>query len=118
MTTPATYNIVAYQGDDENFVLTYTVGGVVANLTGYSAQMDVRTRKDASVPVASFTSGVGGGITIDGPNGKLTVALPHAVTGALAPVDYVYDLQITSPSGMVTTIVQGLLSIVQEVTHV
>ncbi len=117
MTTPATYNIVTYQGDDDSFVLTYTIGGVIANLTGYSAQMDVRTRRNASTAIASFSS-PSNGISIDGPNGKITVSLPHAITGVLAPADYVYDLQITSPSGLVTTVVQGLFSIVQEVTHV
>lgn len=117
MSTPATYNIVVYQGDDDSFILTYNTGGIIANLTGYSAQMDVRTSRSATTTSASFNS-AGGGITIDGPNGKITVALPRATTAALAPADYVYDLQIVSPTGAITTVVQGLFTVIQEVTHV
>ena len=115
--TPATYNIAIYQGDDDAFVLTYSTGGTIADLTGFSAQMDVRTNRSATSTVASF-SNAAGTISIDAPNGKITVPLPHAVTGALAPADYVYDLQITSASGAVTTIVAGLFTVMQEVTHV
>lgn len=117
MSTPAIYNIVTYQGDDDTFVMTYSTGGVIANLTGYSAKMDIRTGRNASGTVASFNSS-GGGIAIDAPNGKITVTFPHTITSALVPADYVYDLQITSPTDIVTTVVQGLFSVVQEVTHV
>ncbi len=116
MTTPATYNIVTYQGDDDSFILTYSTGGSIANLTGYSAKMDVRTNRNASSSAASFSTAASS-INIDGANGKITVPLPHAMTSALAPADYVYDLQITSPSGSITTIVEGLFSVIQEVTH-
>ena len=115
--TPATYNIAIYQGDDDAFVLTYSTGGTIADLTGFTAKMDVRTNRSATSTVATFSSAAGT-ISIDAPNGKITVPLSHAVTGALAPADYVYDLQIISASGAVTTIVAGLFTVVQEVTHV
>lgn len=117
MTTPATYNIVTYQGDDDSFILTYSNGGIIADLTGYSAKMDVRSSRNATDTVASFSSGAGT-ITIDPTYGKITVPFSNTITAALSPADYVYDLQITSATGAVTTIVSGLFSVMQEVTHV
>ena len=90
--------------------------GTALNLTGYSARMQMRTSYNATVPSLSLSS-TDGSITIDAALGKLTLNATAATTASLAARRYVYDIEIVSPSGFVTRIVQGNAVVSPEVTR-
>ena len=72
---------------DQNTTFTFTVvykdnDDNPINLTGCSAKMQVRDTKGGSKLAFSLTSPIGG-ITIDGPNGKVTVKMTPTQTNKL-----------------------------------
>lgn len=91
--------------------------GVAIPLTGYIARMHVRLTVDAAdPPLLNLTSG-GGEITIDAPNGILTIKVSATVTAGLTFTDGVYDLEVESPTGEVDRLVQGSVLVSPEVTR-
>jgi hypothetical protein len=68
-------------------------------------------------PYAVLTLTNTSGITIDGPTGTLAVRATAAQTAAISAGPYYYDLEITSPTGVKTRIVQGELNVNAEVTR-
>jgi hypothetical protein len=85
------------------------------NITGYTARMQLRSLPNDSVAVLTLTNT--SGITIDGPTGTLAVRATAAQTAAISAGPYYYDLEITSPTGVRTRIVQGELNVNAEVTR-
>lgn len=99
--------------------------GALHDLTGYSAAMQVRADYDADTAVLDLSSGDGDIVlAATAPNVKVeatpaaTRAIPVAAGGS-APwrQTYVYDLEITDPSGRVTRLLQGRAVVVEEVTR-
>ena len=75
--------------------------GDVLVLTSYSALAQIRkTYSSSSVSVAFTTS-------ISASNGQVTLSLNDTQTKALEAGRYVYDLNITSPGGVTTRVVEG-----------
>lgn len=96
----------------------YLQGGTAlsaVDITGYTARMQLRSLPSDSVAVLTLTQA--SGITIDGPTGTLAVRATAAQTAAISAGPYYYDLEITSPTGVVTRIVQGELVVNAEVTR-
>ncbi len=60
---------------------------------------------------------VGSGIIINPTTGKVIIRATAAQTALLTSPQYVYDLKITSPSGEVTRLIQGKLSLDSQVTR-
>ena len=85
------------------------------DITGYTARMQLRSLPNDSVAVLTLTQA--SGITIDGPTGTLAVRATAAQTAAISAGPYYYDLEITSPTGVKTRIVQGELNVNAEVTR-
>lgn len=85
------------------------------DITGYTARMQLRSLPNDTVAVLTLTET--SGITIDGPSGTLAVRATAAQTGAIIAGPYYYDLEITSPTGVKTRIVQGELNVNAEVTR-
>lgn len=102
------HDIVIPQG--RNFATTFLLrqpGGVdVADLAGYSAQSEMRTRNGALL--LTFTT------AIDVPTGAVTISATPAET-ALVDKSGVYDVQLTQP-GEELLIVGGVASLRKEVT--
>ena len=100
--------------------------GPALPLAGYSARMQVRKRVTDPVPVLDLSTETGG-ITIDAEAGVIAISLPPDQTKALpvacdhgvfpATENYVYDLEIRSAQGSVTTLVMGNFSVIAEVTR-
>lgn len=90
--------------------------GAAVNLTGYSAAMQIRRTYGAPVLV-SLTNAGGGGITIDAALGRLTIVIPRATTQGLpAPVQGVYDLELTT--GTTTyRLLEGAVLVTPEATR-
>jgi hypothetical protein len=108
-----TYNLQIDQGSDFAVNLALKEGGVATDLTSYSARAQMRTTKDAASPAATFTC------TIMNPTaGTLQMSLPNATSAALDAGLYYYDLEIyTSGDGIVTRILEGTVTIDQNVTR-
>jgi hypothetical protein len=85
------------------------------DITGYTARMQLRSLPNDSYAVLTLTDT--SGITIDGPTGTLAVHATATQTAAISAGPYYYDLEITSPTGVKTRIVQGELNVNAEVTR-
>lgn len=95
-------------------------------LAGYSARMQVRKRVSDPVPVLDLST-ESTGITIDADAGVVAISLSPAQTKDIpVPCDrgvfpitenYVYDLEISSPEGVVTTLIMGNFTVIAEVTR-
>lgn len=113
----SSYNFTIDQGSDWTAVLTWKINTVAVNLTSYTARMQMRAAHGALTTLASLTSAVGGGITLGGVAGTITLTLNAVATAALPPGDHVYDLELVSSTGVVTRLLEGRLTVTQEVTR-
>ena len=102
------------RGDDYQVVITLTRDGNPFDLTGYVGKAQIRPTAVVGSPLtAEFVVE----IDADPTSGVITCTLDNAITETLnAPG--VWDLEITSPDGWVSTVVSGAVSIVPDVTRV
>lgn len=111
------YDITIEQGATFSLVFTWRdSAGSLVNVTGYSARMQVR-KSPSSPTVLLDLSTTGGGITLGGTNGTITLSASAATTAALSPSPAVYDLEMVSPGGVVTRLLAGKVNILPEVTR-
>ena len=113
------YKIRADQGATLRRTFTISTQGdtpVPWNLTGFTARMQVRTSiEDPTVVLEATTTN--GRLAI-GPNpGELVLVVSATDTDALAAGSYVYDLELVSPSGEVTRLLEGTLVVRRAVTR-
>lgn len=88
---------------------------VPINLTGFTGKMQLRT--DYSDAVADLTlSTENGGITINGPAGKVLVLANADQTRSLVQTFYFYDLELISGANVIR-LVQGQITVAGEVTR-
>ena len=105
-------NLFIDQGTD--FTVTVDVSdatGGILDLTGYSAAAQIRKTYGSSSKVDFSTS------TGTPSQGKVTMSLTDTQTSALESGRYVYDLNITSGSGVTTRVVEGQAIITPGVTR-
>lgn len=115
--TQCKYDITVQQGANWSLILNWQDDeGEPINLTGYSAKMQIRPYYDSMTIVATLST-VSGGITIDPLIGKVTASLTAIQTSAITVLEGVYDMELTSPSGVVTRIIGGAYTLSQEVTR-
>ena len=98
-----------YRGDD--LVITVTVtnpDGSNANLAGYTAQAQFRPTPNGAL-AASFACSIFGNV--------VTCTMANTVTAALSHTAYVWDFQLTSPTGWITTLLAGPVDVTLDVTH-
>lgn len=93
----------------------------VLPLTGYTARMQVRawdtaTNDPASPFIAEYTT-ANGYLSVNAALGSVTLLIPPANMASYAPKTYVYDIEIESPTGETTRIVQGKFIVRAEVTR-
>ena len=79
------------------------------NLTGYTAEAKMR-RSYYSSSATDFVVGF-----VDRYNGILKISMTNAATSALDPRRYVYDIVLTSPQGIKTRVIEGILEVTQGV---
>lgn len=107
---PATTDLYLYAGDDLQLTLTVTdSAGAAMDLTGYTAAAQIRATADAPL-AADFTT------TIDTNTNTITLDMDGATTSAL-PLKGVWDVEITSAAGAVTTLAGGRVAVTADVTH-
>ena len=113
-----TYNFCIAQGTDSTvpFVLSDSTGTVI-NLTGYTAAMQLRVQLNSVEAVDTLTTD-NERISIDPEAGQISCTFPHTQTERYPVRTLVYDLEITSPGGEITRVVQGKITVSGEVTRV
>lgn len=110
----ARQNLEIYQGDD--FAVAVQVlgaDGLPADLTGYTALAQIRfdvADKDFEVACEIAT-------VVDIENSQVNLSIHHDVTTLLTEGRYVWDMQLTSPTDVVTTVIAGSVSVVLEVSR-
>jgi hypothetical protein len=112
-----TYNTVIDQGADWYINFTYeNPAGTPVNITSYTAALQVRTSPLAATTVLSLATG-GNGIVITGATGLVAVHATAVQTGNITNGRYTYDLEITSPTSIVTRLVQGTIDVSAQTTR-
>jgi hypothetical protein len=104
-------DLAIYQGDDFEMTVTVTeADGAPAVLTGCIPLAQIRTSAYSDPPIASFLANV----DVADPS-TISLVLP-AATAALLPSRTVYDLQITTPTGRISTLIAGTIATTPEVS--
>lgn len=105
-------DLLLYQGDDyAGTVLVSNADGTPADLTGYTAQSQIRRLVADADPVVVVEIGT----TVVSPN--VILSIPHLETETLQG-RYVWDLQLTTPDDQIMTIIAGKVILTSEVTRV
>tara|TARA_R100001377_G_scaffold44329_1_gene25246 strand:+ start:1200 stop:1532 length:333 start_codon:yes stop_codon:yes gene_type:complete len=105
-------DMIIDQGSTFSTVVTVTdTDGSVVNLTGYTANSQIRKHATSSGATATF------GISNGGTNGQLTLSLAHANTSAITAGRYVYDVEVTSGANVRSRVVEGIVTVTPEITR-
>jgi len=105
-----------FEGDTLEMVFTWKdSAGDVVPLTGYTAKMDIRSSVTDETALLSLNHM--NGITLDDISPNLSVLVTDQQTATLGKGKYVYDIELTEPSGKVNTLVSGTIVLVQSVTQ-
>jgi hypothetical protein len=97
--------VVEYKDENDNAI----------DLSGASAKMQVRDTKGGAKLAVTLTS-PSGGITIDGPNGKLTVKMTPTQTNKIFYPKSSYDLMVIDSNGNKIKLLEGFMTLSRSVT--
>ena len=104
--------IVIEQGATFNTTINVEdTAGAAINLYGYTANSMMR-KSYYSTSATTMTSTVTGTA-----NGEVTLSVSATNTAGLTPGRYVYDVIITSPTSVVTRVVEGIVTVLPSVTR-
>jgi hypothetical protein len=113
---PGRYNLTVYKGTTFELKPVWKIGGTPVDLSGYTADMQVRYATDTSIIVELSTAN--GRITIDAAYGRVNLKLTASETAALAAGTYQYDLNLTNTvDASVYKILQGAFIVNASVTQ-
>ena len=84
--------------------------GNLVNLTSYTGAGQIRKHYTSS-NATNLT------VTLGGANGTVTLGLSANATANLVAGRYVYDVELTQPSGDVTRIFEGIVTVTPQVTR-
>ena len=110
----AKLDLCLYRSDNFSHQITWLDdSGDPIPLTGFTAKMEARRKVGGTILMtATQTSG----LVLGGAAGTIDILLTTLQTD-IAFLDNVYDLQVTSPTSVVTTLVQGAFTVIQDVTR-
>jgi uncharacterized membrane protein len=104
-------NIIIDQGTTFSTIINLTDdNGDPIDLTGYTGDSEMRKHYTSSNS-QSFS------VSLGGTSGTVTLSLTAAQTANLTPGRYVYDVEVTSASNVVSRIVEGIVTVTPEVTR-
>ena len=117
-----TANINIYKGDELEINYTWNdSNGDPIDITGYSAKCQFRdpvTDPDGTgTPLLEVDSDTVGEITLGGAAGTIEMKWPSAKTATLTVAEGKYDLELTSPAGVVKTLVSGTGYVTMDITR-
>jgi len=96
-----------------DFVTTLNVEDIQGdsiNLASYTATAQMR-KSPYSTTAHSFV------VTTSNTVGEITMSMSAANTANIAPGRYLYDLNITSNTGVVTRVVEGIVTVIAGITR-
>ena len=83
----------------------------IINLSGYTVAAQMR-KSYYSTTANSFTTTI-----TDASAGQITMTMSSANTSGLTPGRYVYDLLLTSGTGVKTRVIEGIVTVMPSVTR-
>lgn len=86
--------------------------GTPINLTGFTVAAQIR-KSYGSLNSYNFTCSV-----FDAATGKVRMVLPAATSSTIKPGRYLYDIEVTSPSGEKLRVLEGIVLITPEITKI
>lgn len=113
---PGRFNFSLVQGDSFHTAPAWKINGSYVNVTGYSANMQVRQAVTSTSVIVELSSD-NGRITVGGIDGTFTLDLTAAESADIPVGNYIYDLDVTSPQGDVYTLLSGGFTVVAQVTR-
>lgn len=113
----AVKNFTLDQGSDKtvSFILSDKSGPL--DLTGYSAAMQLRRYAFSEEAIDTLTT-CNGRLLLDESAGKVTAKFKHENTEGYPGDTVLYDLELQSPDGEITRVVEGKIKVSPEVTRV
>jgi hypothetical protein len=93
------------------FQFNWAPGGVTAVLTGYTARLVLGYANDPTNAVVLEATTANGRIVLGGTPSNIVVTFDKALMATVAPGDYVYDLELTSPGGIDTALMTGRIEL-------
>ena len=97
-------------------VVKWKADGALVNLTSFTARMQIRPTAASATTTLSLTT-ENSRITLGGTAGTLTLSISATDTAAISAGRYVYDLELVSAGGIVTRLLQGIVTVSANVTR-
>lgn len=104
------------QGASFSRVIRWKADGANVNLSGFSARMQIRPTAASATTTLSLTT-ENGRIALGGTAGTITLTISATDTAAITAGRYVYDLELASAGGIVTRLLQGIVTVSANVTR-
>ena len=112
MSYPGKYKIEARQGQTFDKTFTWRVSDLPVNVTGFTADMQVRSSWDSDDVVLDAQ----GFITLGGTLGTVRLNIPAGTIAAITPGRYQYDLELANGATK-TTLLAGVFQVSPEITR-
>ena len=115
--TAGTWNITIEQGADLSLPLLFTdASDNPVDLTGWSAEMMIRTSANDPNPLITLST-EGGGIILGGTAGTIVITIDEATTQQFNAEAAVYDLRMQDSLGKHLRLIQGQVNISPAITR-
>ena len=112
---PGRYDIQVYRGTTFSITPTWLIGTTPVIVTGYTAKIQVKVTTDSAVVLELSTAN--GSIVVNGLLGQFVITASVTQTLSLAAGAYVYDMNITDPTGVIVTkLLSGNFAVLPSVT--
>lgn len=113
---PGKYNIKFYRATTLDITASWLIDSVPVNMDGYTGDMQVRVTPDSGTIVTEFTT-ENGGLVLNAVTGSIEITMAAEDTALLPLGQYQYDLNVTSPEGVVTKLLRGGFVVLDPVTE-
>jgi hypothetical protein len=111
MAFPGNYNFSYYRGDTAEFVIRPKIAnGSAFDLTGFSAIFTIATARGSGVPQYEAQA------VINGATDTVICTILPNLGRSLAAGTYVYDIQISSSTSVIYTILTGTITVTNDIT--
>ena len=110
------YNGFAFtQGDTFTSAPVWKINASPVAVTDYTAKMSLRKSPNSSTSTFDFST-ANGRIVVGGVDGKFTITASASATATIPAGSYYYDFEVTSPAGVKTTLLSGVVTVAKQVT--
>jgi len=111
----ASSDIILFRDNDATIQLTVKKNGEVYPLTGSTLSFYVKRKATEKNADAVITKTTGSGISASGPTGIVTITILDTDTVDLeVGVNFTYDVELLTPSGLKYTILRGVFKLRQD----